>query len=156
MTCPLFSVQPLQLCWAPPSSCCWPNGAPVNGFILEAAKQGSQRTNLKPASPEGRGWSIYGATLRRGERGEHSWKLEKGEVIAICTDASKLWASSHDTGSENSAVGIGGAMVRNPPANAGDARDARLILESGRSPGEGQGRPLQYSCLGHPMDREAR
>ena len=29
------------------------------------------------------------------------------------------------------------------------------ILESGRSPGEGNGNPLQYSCLGNPMDREA-
>ena len=87
--------------------------------------------------------------------GNMDWKSEKGEVIVICTDASKLWASSHDTGSENSAVSLGGAVVRRPPANAGDTRGASSILESGRSPGEGNGRPLQYSCLGHPMDREA-
>ena len=43
-------------------------------------------------------------------------------------------------------------MVKNPPASAGDAS---LILGSGRSPGVGNGNPLQYSCLGHPMDREA-
>jgi len=36
-------------------------------------------------------------------------------------------------------------MVKNPPANAGDAG---LIPELGRSPGEGNGNPLQYSCLG--------
>ena len=45
--------------------------------------------------------------------------------------------------------------VKNPPANAGDARDAGLIPGSGRSPGEGHGNPLQYSCLENPMDRGA-
>ena len=45
--------------------------------------------------------------------------------------------------------------VKNPPANAGDARDAGLIPGSGRSPGEGHGNPLQYSCLENPMDRVA-
>ena len=39
-------------------------------------------------------------------------------------------------------------VVKNPPANAGDDRDAGLIPGSGRSPGEGNGNPLQYSCLG--------
>ena len=42
-------------------------------------------------------------------------------------------------------------MVRNLPANAGDAG---LIPGSGRSPGEGNGNLLQYSCLVNPMDRE--
>ena len=46
-------------------------------------------------------------------------------------------------------------MVKNTPANAGDVRDAGLTLGSGRSPGGGHGNPLQYSCLGNPMDREA-
>ena len=41
--------------------------------------------------------------------------------------------------------------VKNPPANAGDMD---LIPESGRSPGEGNGNPFQYSFLGSPMDRE--
>jgi len=36
-----------------------------------------------------------------------------------------------------------------------DTGDANLILESGRSSGEGNGHPLQYSCLGNPMDRGA-
>lgn len=77
MTCLLFSGQTLQLCWALPSSCSWPNSAAVNRLILKAAKQGSQRTNLKPISPEGRGWGIYGATLRRGECGEHGLEIRK-------------------------------------------------------------------------------
>ena len=38
-------------------------------------------------------------------------------------------------------------MVKNLPANVGDARDEDFILESGRSPGEGNGYPLQYSSL---------
>jgi len=46
-------------------------------------------------------------------------------------------------------------MVKNPPANAGDADDMSLIPESGRSPGGGHGKPFQYSCLENPMDREA-
>ena len=43
-------------------------------------------------------------------------------------------------------------MVKNPPANAGDVG---LIPGSGRSTGEGNGNPLQYPCLGNPMDRGA-
>ena len=46
----------------------------------------------------------------------------------------------------------GGSVVKNPPANA---RDAGLIPRSGRSPGEGNGNPLQYSCLKNSMDRGA-
>ena len=46
----------------------------------------------------------------------------------------------------------GGSVVKNPPANAGEAGS---IPGSGRSPGEGNGNPLQYSCLENPMDRGA-
>ena len=46
-------------------------------------------------------------------------------------------------------------MVKNPPANAGDAADPGLIPGSGRSPGGGNGNPRQYSCLENPMDRGA-
>ena len=46
----------------------------------------------------------------------------------------------------------GGSVVKNPPAIAGDVG---LIPGSGRSPGEGNGNPLQYSCLENPMDRGA-
>ena len=49
----------------------------------------------------------------------------------------------------------GGTVVKNPPASEGNAGDAGSILGLGRSPGGGHGRPLQYSCLGNPMDREA-
>ena len=43
-------------------------------------------------------------------------------------------------------------MVKNLPANAGDARDTGSIPGSRRSPGEGISNPLQYSCLGNSMD----
>ena len=46
----------------------------------------------------------------------------------------------------------GGAVVKNPPANAGDIRDTDLIPGWGRSPGEGNGTPLQYTRLENPMD----
>ena len=45
-----------------------------------------------------------------------------------------------------------GSMVKNPPANAGYLDS---IPGSGRSPGEGNGNLLQYSCLGNPLDRGA-
>ena len=46
-------------------------------------------------------------------------------------------------------------VVKNPPANAGDIRDTGSVPGLGRSPGEGHGNPLQYSCLENLMDREA-
>ena len=46
-------------------------------------------------------------------------------------------------------------MVKNLPANAGDEGDMGPIPGSGRSSGEGNGNPLQYSCLINPMDRGA-
>ena len=47
----------------------------------------------------------------------------------------------------------GGSAVKNLPANAGDAGSSPGV---GRSPGEGNGNPLLYSCLGNPMDRGAQ
>ena len=46
----------------------------------------------------------------------------------------------------------GGSIVKNPPANAGHARDTGLIPGSGRSSGEGNGNPLQYSCWEIPWE----
>ena len=43
-------------------------------------------------------------------------------------------------------------MVKNPPASAGDVKDAGSIPGSGRSPGGGNGITLQYSCWENPMD----
>ena len=46
----------------------------------------------------------------------------------------------------------GGSAVKNTPANVGDTGS---VLELGRSPGEGNDNPLQFSCLDNPMDRGA-
>ena len=46
-------------------------------------------------------------------------------------------------------------VVKNPPASVGDLRDMGSLLESGRSPGEGYGNPLQYCSLENSMDRGA-
>ena len=46
-------------------------------------------------------------------------------------------------------------MVKNMLANAGDVKDVGSIPGSGRSPGEGNGNPLQYSCGKNPVDRGA-
>ena len=48
-----------------------------------------------------------------------------------------------------------GSAVSNTPANAGDARDSGSIPGSGRSPGVGNGSPLQDCCLENSMDRRA-
>ena len=49
----------------------------------------------------------------------------------------------------------GGSVVKDPPVNAGDTRDAGWIPGSGGSPAAGNGNPLLHSCLGNPMDRGA-
>ena len=46
-------------------------------------------------------------------------------------------------------------MVKNLPVSTGDTRDVGLILGLGRYPGEGNGNPVQYSCLENSMDRGA-
>ena len=50
---------------------------------------------------------------------------------------------------------LGGAVVKNTPSDVGDVRDAGSIPGSRRCPGEGNGNPLQHSCLDNPMDRGA-
>ena len=49
----------------------------------------------------------------------------------------------------------GGSVIKDLPANAGDAGDSGLIPGLERSPGVGNGNPLQYSCLGNSTDRRA-
>ena len=46
-----------------------------------------------------------------------------------------------------------GVVVKNPPTNAEDTGDTGWMPWSGRSPGVGNGNPLQYSCLGNPRNR---
>ena len=72
-----------------------------------------------------------------------------------------LWANVttyKTTGSKATIIGIEtqvAQLVNNLPANAGDLRDVGSVPGSGRSPGVGNGNPLQNSCLGNSMDRGA-
>ena len=58
-----------------------------------------------------------------------------------------LLVLSSNPGMELAICNAGGTVVRNPPAKAGDTRDMGLIPGLGRSLGEGNDNPLQYSCL---------
>ena len=61
----------------------------------------------------------------------------------FCIKSHNLWASQ---------VVL---VIKNPPVSTGDIRAVGLIPGLGRAPGGGCGKPLQYSCLGNPMDRGA-
>ena len=64
------------------------------------------------------------------------------------TDLIEFEQTPGDRGFPGAPQGV--LVVKDPPANAGDIRDAGLILELGRSPGGGHGNLLQYSCLENP------
>ena len=85
----------------------------------------------------------------------------KTESICVSKDITGSEKRAYRTGNKSASpisyLGFpGGTAVRNPPGNAGDTRDMGSIPGSGRSPGVGNGNPLQYSCLGNPMDKGAR
>ena len=82
------------------------------------------------------------------EKGHHSrdWKSSMKSQVSM---RSYIWCMYVLLGFP------GGSVVKKLPTNAGDARDTGLIPGSGRSPGEGNGNPLKYSCLGNPMDGRA-
>ena len=65
-----------------------------------------------------------------------------GRVGCVCWGAGSIWELQV------------APVVRNPPANAGDTRDVGSIPGLRRSPGEGNGNPLQYSFLGNPWTEE--
>ena len=98
-----------------------------------ALGKGSSRTQLQRKSLFGEGKLCL---LQRGER-------ERPEHRVGPPSSSSLGASQ---------VAL---VVKNLPAKAGDRRDLRLILGSGRSSGGGHGNPLQYSRLEKPVDRGA-
>ena len=81
-------------------------------------------------------------TSSRGDTGELRWTSAHTE--------------SHRRGGSLTSPGAQMALVvKNLPANAGDKGDPGSTPGSKRSPGEGNGNPLQYSCLGNPTDRGA-
>ena len=66
---------------------------------------------------------------------------------------SKAIKEFSDLTSHVQSMGFPGGTSGKETTNSGDASDLDLIPGSGRSPGEGYGNPLQYSCLENPMDR---
>ena len=66
-----------------------------------------------------------------------------------CYSECILWEPSYTVGFP------GGAVVNNPPANAGDSRDLGSVLGLGQPPAVGNGNPLQYSCLENSTDNGA-
>ena len=75
---------------------------------------------------------------------------ESESYINVCMWNLEKWYQWTYLQGRNRDIGFpGSSVVKNPLANAGDASS---ILGSGRSPGEGNGNPLQYSYLGNPMD----
>ena len=85
-----------------------------------------------------------------------SWTEEPGRLQFKGSQRVRTWLSYWAHTSIHTYTFVwgfpGGLVVKNPPVDEGDAD---WILGSGRSPGGGNGYPLQYSCLGNPMDRGA-
>ena len=90
--------------------------------------------------------------------GELTHRQEEGTVIQRHLQLSLEKLKGVQQAKAKNRIGLpsrgfpGGSEVK---ASASDARDRGLIPGLGRSPGEGNGNPLQYSCLENPMDREA-
>ena len=107
-------------------------------------------------------WTVaHRAPLSKGFFRQEHWSglpfLPPGDLpdpgikLASPTLASRLF-TTEPPGESHFQVAI---VIKNPPANAGDVRDAGLIPGSGRSSGGRNGNPLQCSCLENPMDRGA-
>ena len=77
--------------------------------------------------------------------------------LVVKMDRGARWAAVHGVSKSphDWATSLSLSVVKNLPASAGDIRDLASIPESGRPPGGEHGNPLQYSCLGIPMDRKA-
>ena len=80
-------------------------------------------------------------------------------IYGVAQSWTRLKRLSSSSSSEDGQVRVGGfpggLVIKNLPANAGDIGDLGLNLKSGRSPGVGNGNPLQYSCLTYTMDSGA-
>ena len=94
---------------------------------------------------------VQRSLLWGGDIWEEIWRKEGTSHANIGLEWSRQRAR-HNWGSVHRARGFpGGSVVKNAPARVGDAAS---IPGSGRSPGEGRGNPLQYSCLENPMTED--
>ena len=86
----------------------------------------------------------------------HPWDFPGQSAGVGCHLASyNPWSHKESDTVGRLTLSRGALAVKNPPASAGDAGDTSSIPGSGRSPGGGNGNPLQCSCLGNPVDRGA-
>ena len=142
-----FSRGPARLTCYPWSHCCgraWVTSPPCSPGVVggwgqphlnhvnwEPKKEGSPQKRLKLSLP------------KEGQR----WPAEQTHMPTPVIPCSKLCEPRIPGGFS------GGSVVKNPPANIGDLGS---ISGSRRSPGEGNGNLLKYSCLGNSMDSGAR
>ena len=117
-----------------------------------------QRNQRWPCPTQG--WVTVQCQLKLTVNGLPWWLLEKemathssilARRILWTGEPGGLWSMGSQRVGHDWAHSTDGSVVKNPPANAGDANS---IPGSGRSPGEGNGKPFHYSCLGNPMDRK--
>ena len=90
--------------------------------------------------------------LKHGEKAllSHDYKMKhllEASPLELCSQWRALWGASG--GFQEGSCSIVAQVINSLPADVGDAGS---IPGSGRSPGEGNGSPLQYSCLENPMD----
>ena len=113
------------------------------------------------------GYSFYSINITEHPLCDRLWAglTERNVTILALKKLTGLWGCDRKNGQRRYTVGRPvpprlrasqvAQVVKNPPVNAGDTRDKGSRSGSGRSPGGGNGNPLQYSCLGDPMDRGA-
>ena len=117
-----------------------------------------------PCMSLGSPWPRYDSGLTGPKGGRDRPKRDDaGGILGLPAWAPGVWRSWSLVGSDcwESPPGHlppppcfpGGTVIKNLPTNAGGARDTGLIPGLGRSPREGKGYPLQYSCLENSVDR---
>ena len=133
--------------WDPPGSGIELQSPPLVGRFLTTEpagklsfKDGSRRMNRQGRQRSRQRWRRKARRLNYHRAQRRVLQREESSVL--------LGAAEKSPGTFQVAL-----VVKNPPANAGDVRDTSSTPGSGRSPGEGNGNPFQYSCLENPTNR---
>ena len=95
---------------------------------------------------------MYSAIRQAKEDWQASWDTWV-LIVALTLTHHLIWVNSSSLSCDWGFPG--GTVIKNTRANAGDTRDPVQTLNQEDSPDGGNGDPLQYSCLGNPMDRAA-
>ena len=151
--------QPTRLChpWDSPGK----NSGVVCHFLLQCMKVKSESEVAQscPTLSDPMDCSLPGSSVH----GIFQARVLESVAIALyhqrspkCIFNLQCFQLAMGLSGNNLIVGFPGSASGKEPANTGDVGDASSIPGSGRSPEGGNGKPLQYSCLGNPMDRGAR